>query len=56
MGLFRRKSAWARARDAVASRADGKGIAKSGLTTAAGAVGVTAASAVVSAVRRKGAR
>ena len=52
MSLFRRKkSRWQRMIEPVANRVDTRTAAKSGLIAAAGLVGLTAASAAVSALR-----
>jgi hypothetical protein len=53
MGLLRRKSMWERAVQPVTDRVDAKSLAKSGLTAAVSALTITAASAVLSSVRRK---
>lgn len=54
MRLFRRKkSMWQRAVEPVADRVDARALTRSGLAAAAGAIGLTAASAVVSSVRRR---
>lgn len=55
MGLFHRKSRWERA-IAPLGNLDSKGVARSGMTAVVSAVGMTAASAAVSAVRRRQAR
>lgn len=52
MGLFHRKSAWQRATEHVAVLIQPKSLAKTGLT-AAGVVGLTAASAIASSLRAK---
>ena len=56
MGLFRRKTIWERMRDAVAGYPNATTVAKSGFASAASVIGLAAASAVVSSVRRKAAR
>lgn len=56
MGLFNKKTKWQRAAELVTDRVDGKALARSGVTAAvstAGALGVTAVSAIVSARRRR---
>ncbi len=50
--MFRKKSTWQKMADPLTHVA-GKSIVKSGATAAAMAVGMTAASAAVSAVRRR---
>lgn len=52
MGLIRRKSKWQRAFGPLASM-DTKTAGRSGASVVAGAVGMTLASAAVSAVRRR---
>jgi len=56
MGLFRRKSIWQRAIEPVTDHIDTKALTRSGLVTVVGAVTLTAASALVSAVRRRDGR
>lgn len=51
--LWRRKSVWERAIEPLTDRVDGRSLAKSGLTAVVGAVGLTAASAVLSSLRRR---
>lgn len=53
MALMHRKSKWQRALRPVTDRVDTKTVARSGLTTAVGALGLTATSAVISAIRRR---
>ncbi len=53
MSLFRKQSIWQRAAKPVTSQVDVKSASKSGLVAVAGAIGVTAASAVISSIRRK---
>jgi len=54
MRLFwRRKSRWERAIEPLTNHVDGRSLARSGLTAVAGAVGLTAASAVLSSLRRR---
>lgn len=55
MGMFHKKTKWERA-IAPLSHVDSKGVARSGVTAVVSAVGMTAASAAVSAVRRRQAR
>lgn len=54
MRLFwRRKSMWERAIEPFTNHVDGRSLTRSGLTAVAGAVGLTAASAVLSSLRRR---
>jgi len=53
MAWFRKKSAWQRATEPLVGRIPGKAAVKSGAVAAAVTVGVTAASSVVSALRKK---
>lgn len=54
MRLFRKKKTlWQRALESVAERAQPRNVARSGIKVAAGAVALTAASAVVSSLRNR---
>lgn len=54
MRLFRKKKTlWQRALESVAERAQPRNVARSGVKVAAGAVALTAASAVVSSLRNR---
>ncbi len=56
MMLFRKKSAWDRLKDPVVSRAPDASSLWSGALAAGAAVALTAASSVVSSIRKKNAR
>ncbi len=56
MMLFRKKSAWDRLKDPVVSRAPDASTLRSGALAAGAAVALTAASSVVSSIRKKDAR
>lgn len=56
MSILRKKSVWQRATQPLSNHVDTKSAVRSGVTTAIGALSLTAASAVVSAVRRRGDR
>jgi len=49
----RRKSRWERAIEPLTGHIDGRALTRSGLTAAAGVVGLTAASALLSVLRRR---
>lgn len=51
--FWRRKSRWERAIEPLTSHIDGRAFTRSGLTAAAGVVGLTAASALLSSLRRR---
>lgn len=51
--FWRRKSRWERAIEPLTSHVDGRALTRSGLTAAAGFVGLTAASALLSSLRRR---
>jgi hypothetical protein len=53
MRLFRKKSTWEKLTDPVVQRAQEKGTVRSSLLAAGAAGGVTAASSVVSSIRKK---
>ena len=53
MAWFRKKSTWQRVTEPLASRIPGRAAAKSGAVAAGVTLGVTAASSVVSALRKK---
>lgn len=53
MGLFHRKSAWQQALEQARQLTNLKSLTKSGLATAVGLAGITAASAVASSVRSR---
>ncbi len=53
MAWFRKKSTWQRVTEPLAGRIPGKAAVKSGAVAAGVTVGVTAASSVVSALRKK---
>lgn len=53
MGLFHRKSAWQQALEQARQLTNLKSLTKSGLATAVGLAGITAASAVASSVRNR---
>ena len=54
MWSIRKKSKWQRAAEPLSSHLPAKSAIKSGVGTVIGALSLTAASAVVSAVRRRG--
>lgn len=51
--FWRRKSRWERAIEPLTGHVDGRALTRSGLTAAAGVIGLTAASAVLSSLRRR---